>query len=259
MLSKKSHNMHFFWSAVRLDPCHHPTRYLSSQCDNGISFMVGYHDHVSTASSQRDCMSHSTLSHYNLANMCGWRSSSHSSPLSETRHVSGNSWLKNIPSKFMSDITCRFFCAFFVPCNRGLKLSEVVCSNRTWVQTTMPTAAAGDCQEVICKATHPGYLCESHGPRRGWQWMRNSRETHQWWPGSQIFSSFSWLQTRVFQTEHLFWPVFQVHFCCYVKPFGMLKKSQGTSAAKTWKLALVACQRKHFRVFCMIFRHFYFR
>ena len=94
----------FFWSAVRLDPCHHPTRYPSLQCHNGISSMVGYHDHVSTASSQRDCVSPSTLSHYNLANMCGWRSSSHSSLFSETRHVSGNSWLKNIPSKFMSDI-----------------------------------------------------------------------------------------------------------------------------------------------------------
>jgi len=26
----------------------------------------------------------------------------------------------------------------------------------------MPTAAAGDCQEVICKATHPGYFCGFH-------------------------------------------------------------------------------------------------
>jgi len=33
--------------------------------------MVGYHDHVSTVSSQRDCVSQSTLSHYNLANRCG--------------------------------------------------------------------------------------------------------------------------------------------------------------------------------------------
>jgi len=42
MLFKKSHSMHMFWfwsavwSAVRLDPCHHPTRYPSSQCHNGI-------------------------------------------------------------------------------------------------------------------------------------------------------------------------------------------------------------------------------
>jgi len=26
----------FFWSAVRQDPCHHPTRYPISQCHNGI-------------------------------------------------------------------------------------------------------------------------------------------------------------------------------------------------------------------------------
>jgi len=26
----------FLWSAVRLDPCHHQTRYPSSQCHNGI-------------------------------------------------------------------------------------------------------------------------------------------------------------------------------------------------------------------------------
>ena len=38
MLFKKSHDMHkfFFWSAVRVDPCHHSTRYPSSQCHNGI-------------------------------------------------------------------------------------------------------------------------------------------------------------------------------------------------------------------------------
>ena len=48
----------------------------SVQWDHKIS-MVGYHNHVSTASSQRDCVSQSNLSHYNLANRCGWRSSSH--------------------------------------------------------------------------------------------------------------------------------------------------------------------------------------
>ena len=52
-----------------------------SQWDH-TSSIVGYHNHGSTASSQRDCVSQSTLSHDNLANRCGWRSSSHSSPLS---------------------------------------------------------------------------------------------------------------------------------------------------------------------------------
>jgi len=38
MLFKKSHNMHmfFFLPAVRLDPCHHPTRCPISHCHNGI-------------------------------------------------------------------------------------------------------------------------------------------------------------------------------------------------------------------------------
>jgi len=62
------------------------------------SYIIGYHDHVSTVSSPRDCVSQSTLSHDKLANRCGRRSSSHSSPLSETSDVWGNSLLKNIPS-----------------------------------------------------------------------------------------------------------------------------------------------------------------
>jgi len=106
----------FLWFAVHLDPCHLSTRYPNSQCHNGI-VQVLYHDHVSTASSQRDCESQSTLNprlHDNLVNRCGCRSSSHSSPLSETRHVSGNSLLKNISYSFMSDITCRFMCVFFL-------------------------------------------------------------------------------------------------------------------------------------------------
>ena len=64
-----------------------------SQWDH-TSSMVGNHNHVSITLSQRDCVSQSTLSHDNLANRCGWRSLSHSSQLSETRHVSGNTLLK---------------------------------------------------------------------------------------------------------------------------------------------------------------------
>ena len=89
----------FFLSSVRLDPYQHPTGCPLSRCHNEIiQCMVGYYDHVSTTSSQRDCVSHTTLSHDNLANLCGRQSSSHRSPLSETRHVSGNSLLTNIPS-----------------------------------------------------------------------------------------------------------------------------------------------------------------
>jgi len=65
-----------------------------SHCDHTCS-MVGCHNHFSPASPQRDYMSQSTLSHDNLANSCGWRPSSHSSPPSETRHVLGNSLLQN--------------------------------------------------------------------------------------------------------------------------------------------------------------------
>jgi len=62
------------------------SNFTLSQWDRRSS-MIEYYDHVSTASSQSDCVSQSTLSHYNLANRCGRRSSSHSSPVSETRHV----------------------------------------------------------------------------------------------------------------------------------------------------------------------------
>ena len=64
----------------------------------------------------------------------------------------------------MSDVTCRFFCAFFVPCNTGLKLSA-----RLFGQTGHECRQ--QCQllqretvkRVICKTTHPGYFCGSHG------------------------------------------------------------------------------------------------
>jgi len=57
----------------------------SVQWDHKIS-MVGYHNHVSTASSQRDCVSQSTPSHGNLAYLCGKRFSYHHSTLCDTRH-----------------------------------------------------------------------------------------------------------------------------------------------------------------------------
>jgi len=144
----------FLWSAVRLDPCHHSdmvSKFTVSQWDH-TSSKVGYHDYVWTVSSQRDYKSRLTLNprlYDNLVNRRGWRSSPHSSPLSETRHVSGCSLLKNISYKFMSDITCRFMCFFFFVPRLQQRLEtngEVVYSNRTWVQAKMPTAAAGDCQ-----------------------------------------------------------------------------------------------------------------
>ena len=91
----------FLWSAVRLDLCHHSdtvSKFTVSQWDH-TSSKVGSHDHVWTVSSQRDYESQSTLAprlYDNLINRCEWRSSSHSSPLSETRHVSGCSLLKNM-------------------------------------------------------------------------------------------------------------------------------------------------------------------
>ena len=92
------------------------SKFTVSQWDH-TSSKVGYHDHVWTVSSQREYESQSTLNprlYDNLVNRCGWRSSSHTSPLSETRHVSGCSLLKNISYWFMSDITCRFMCVFFL-------------------------------------------------------------------------------------------------------------------------------------------------
>jgi len=89
------------WCTVRLDPCHHSgtaSNFIVSQWDD-TSSKLGYHDNVWTVSSQRDYESQSTLHprlYDNLVNRCGWRSSSHINPLSETRHVSGCSLLKNI-------------------------------------------------------------------------------------------------------------------------------------------------------------------
>jgi len=107
------------------------TRYPSSQCHNGILQVLRWGIMI-------------------MFELChGWRSSSHTSPPSETGHVSGCSLLKDISYEFMSDITCRFMCFFFlVPClqQRSETNSELVYSNRTWVQAKMPTAVAGDCQ-----------------------------------------------------------------------------------------------------------------
>jgi len=192
----------FLWAAVRLDPCHHSdtvSKFTVSQWDH-TSFKVGYHDHVLTGSSQRDCESQTILNprlHDNLVNRCRRRSSSHSSLLSETRHVSGCSVFKNISYQFMSDITCRFMCAFFfVPCpqQRSEFSGEVVCSQRTWVQAKMPSAAARDCQWAIYKATRPGYCFGSHHvPRR-------DLLIHEKYIGdsSQIFASCSCWRTRLF-------------------------------------------------------------
>jgi len=94
MLFKKSHNMHKIFFLVCSTPgpmssLDTVSKFTVSQWDH-TSSMVGYHDHVSTASSQRDCVSQSTLSprlHDNLVNRCGCRSSSHSSPLSASTAV----------------------------------------------------------------------------------------------------------------------------------------------------------------------------
>jgi len=92
------------------------SNFTVSQWDHRSS-MVGYHDHVSTASSQRDYVSQSILSHesilshYNLANRCGRRPSSHSSPLSETRHVCGKTYHPNSCQTLRVD----FFVLFLYP------------------------------------------------------------------------------------------------------------------------------------------------
>jgi len=106
MLFKKSHNMHMYFFLVcstlgLMSSLDTVSKFTVSQWDDTIS-MVGYHDHVSTASSLRDYKSQSTLNlkfhdgSDNLVIRCGCRSSCHSRTLSETIHVSGNSLLKNI-------------------------------------------------------------------------------------------------------------------------------------------------------------------
>ena len=60
----------FFWSALRLDPCPHPTRYLSSKCNNGIiqvlwlSIMIMFQLHH-----QREAACHSQPSVITICHM----------------------------------------------------------------------------------------------------------------------------------------------------------------------------------------------
>jgi len=118
IMFKKTHDMHvvFFclqyaWTYVIV---WHVIWFHSLQCYHR-SFMVGYHDHVSIASSQRDCVSQSFLSQDYLANWCGRRSSCYFSPLSETRH--GWATLYSITYHPNSSQTTRvdFFFLFFYP------------------------------------------------------------------------------------------------------------------------------------------------
>jgi len=103
MLFKKSHNMHMLFSLV----C--STSGPMSSFRHGIQvysvIMWSYKFYGWVSWSCLNCViterleSQSTLnprSHDNLVNRCGWWSSSHSSSLSETRHVSGRSLLKKI-------------------------------------------------------------------------------------------------------------------------------------------------------------------
>jgi len=90
------------------------------------SSMVGYHDHFSTASSQRDWVSQSTLSHDNLANRRGRRSSSHLSPLSETRHASVSQFFAQKDIILIHVRQHMSICLFFFSCNRGRKLSATL-------------------------------------------------------------------------------------------------------------------------------------
>ena len=77
MLFKNSQKMHMLVMGLQYAWTHviarHDIQFLSVQWDH-TSSMVVYEDHVSTASSQRDCVSQSTLNHGNLANWCGRRS-----------------------------------------------------------------------------------------------------------------------------------------------------------------------------------------
>jgi len=125
----------FLWSTVRLDPCHHSdtvSKFTVSQWDH-TSSKVGYHDHVWNVSSQREYDSQSTLNpmlYDNLVNRCTWRSSSHTSPLSETRHVSGCSLLKTYHTNSCQTSRVDLCVSFFLysVSNSGRKPTARLCT-----------------------------------------------------------------------------------------------------------------------------------
>jgi len=115
----------FFWVCSTPGPMSSPDtalKFTVSQWDHASS-TAGYHDHVSTASSQRDCVSQTTLSHYNLVNRCGWRSLSHSSPLSETRHVSSDFYSKTYHPAEWQISSLDFLVLFLYPATEVWNLS----------------------------------------------------------------------------------------------------------------------------------------
>ena len=214
---QKSNNICFLQHALTHVIAWHGIQLDSVQWDHRSS-VVGYHDHVSTASSQRDSVSQSTLSHGNLANRCGRWSWYYCSPPSERRHVRGNFLLTNIPWSFMSDNTCRLF-PFCYPA------TEVGKDRRGCL--LKPDMSAGDnancCSGRLsisnCKATRPRYFFGSQKTSLvESDYVIQEKHISD---SSQIFLGCCCWRTRWFMTAHLFWSIFQVHVCCYAKPFGM--------------------------------------
>jgi len=258
VLFNTSHNMHIFFLVCNMPgPMSSPdtvSNFTVSQWDH-TSSVDEYHDHVSTASLQKDCMSQSTLSHYNLANRCGKWSSSHSSPLSETKWW-GDSLLKNIPLLIHARHHVSIFWCFFCTLQQRLEtIGKVICSNSTWVQATMPTATAG-CQGAIF-FVRPHALGIFVGPTCLVEADCIIQEKH-------INDSL----VRYFRVSLVCWHAcFRQHTC--FDPFSRCtfaamsnnlacSKNRGERQLRKFEnLTIVARQEKYFRVFCMIFGVFY--
>ena len=137
MMLKKGLNMHMFYllSAVRLDPCHHPTRDPISQCHNGIiqvlwlgimiMFQLRHH--------------RETACHNQASVITTWQTGVGGGPHLTVAHSAREDMCQvTLYSKTYHPNSCQIssvdFCVLFLYLQqRSETIDEVVCSNRTWV------------------------------------------------------------------------------------------------------------------------------
>jgi len=158
----------------------------------------------------------------------------------------------------MSDITCRFFCAFLVPCNRGLKLLA-----RLFAQTGHESRR--QCQllqreTVNSSFTRPHALGIFLGPTSLVEVDRDCviQEKHindslvvRYFRASPVCRHVCFRQkTCLDPSPRCTFAVMSNHLACW-------ENCGERQPRKFENLMIVTCQRKHFRVFCVIFRCFY--
>jgi len=259
ILIEKSHNMHMFifWSALRLDPCHHPTRYPSSHCHNGIiqvlslgiMIMFQLRHHRETA-----CHSQPSI-------ITTWQTGVGGGPLTVAHSARQDMCQVTLYSKTYHPNSCQisrvdFFVLFLYPATevwnyrRGCLLKQDM--------------SAGDNANCCSGRLSIGNL-QGHTP---WVFFWTSlvevdpdcviQEKHindslvvRYFRASPVYRHVCFRQKPCFDpSPRCTFAFLSNHSACW--------KNRGKSQPRKFEnLTLVACQRKHFRVFCMIFGCFY--